>query len=551
MWDCYNQNQSKVFITEDVLLSASKKLFVDITHGVQNIGKQMEGLPFVYLTEFKDHQFRYNLLNLADYGFQTKRMMRYRSPFVVDGVISSIRDKYQAILAVEIAMALIHTFQESHDMCASNLLNMYMSEEQREFLPEVILTAIFSLVIEAEKPFVRQTVFYTILLSSIVEQSKSNDALKKLKVQMEDAFTKHLFRNVQAYDEQNQRRLCDFLAVFLSQIAGKDLGQTEPLLLKLTEGQLQEPQVNFLKQVFAQLCRLCFPKKVWEQLDPKFHCYLPSPDATNQQAESGDDPELQIITDALLAREPTEKLLEVIQNGGVFVQAVLNRTKKSLEHLKTSVERYQPVFEALFQGIEGQKEIIEQVVVVFGTSDYDKCMKVIQKLCQIGLTSNQAVVEWACGSIAQKKDVKSFDEVSLEFDAIEQALQRESSMKWQTVTLYQQKPPRPDDDLDEEGLPRKKKDVKMEVDALAAAGFDGDRPEEHEEVIPEKRHTMSEFNVMFMMRQEEEIQVFSGALMRLDKYSSKNPYMNNFIVHLLRTVETSFIPAGFSQQMVC
>ena len=140
--------------------------------------------------------------------------------------------------------------------------------------------------------------------------------------------------------------------------------------------------MNFLKQVFAQLCRLCFPKKVWEQLDPKFHCYLPSPDATNQApVDSADDPELQIITDALLAKEPIEKLLEVIQNGPVFVQAVLNRTKKSLEHLKTSVERYLAVFEALFQGIEGQKEIIAQVVVVFGTSDYDKCMKVLQKLC--------------------------------------------------------------------------------------------------------------------------------------------------------------------------
>ena len=135
MWDCYNQNQSKVFNNEDVMISASKKLFVDITHGVQNIGKQMEGLPQVYLAEFRDTQFRYNIHNLAMYSFQPRRLMRYRSPFVVDGIISSIRDKYQAILAVEIAMALIQTFQESHEMAASNLLNMYMSEEQREFLP--------------------------------------------------------------------------------------------------------------------------------------------------------------------------------------------------------------------------------------------------------------------------------------------------------------------------------------------------------------------------------------------------------------------------------
>ena len=121
---------------------------------------------------------------------------------------------------------------------------------------------------------------------------------------------------------------------------------------------------------------------MWEQLDPKFHCYLPSPDATNQ-APDEDDPELQIITDALLAREPNERLLEVIQNGSVFVQAVLNRTKKSLEHLKLSVERYDGVFKALFEGIEGQKEIVQQVITVFGKSDREKGFKVLQKLCQI------------------------------------------------------------------------------------------------------------------------------------------------------------------------
>lgn len=136
---------------------------------------------------------------------------------------------------------------------------------------------------------------------------------------------------------------------------------------------------------------------MWEQLDPKFHCYLPSPDTANQvPQESADDPELQIITDALLAKESNEKLLELIQNGSVFVQAILNRTKKSLEHLKTSVERYNKVFESLFQGVEGQKEIIQQVITVFGSTDRDKAEKVLQKLCQISCVSNQAVIEWAC-----------------------------------------------------------------------------------------------------------------------------------------------------------
>ena len=123
-------------------------------------------------------------------------------------------------------------------------------------------------------------------------------------------------------------------------------------------------------------------------------------------------------------------------------------------------------------------------------------------------------------------------------------------MKWQTVTLFQQKPPRPDEELNEDGEP-KKKEVKMEIDALAAAGIGFDRPEEEEEEPPEKRQTMDEFLEQYETAQTNEIQVFSGALLRLDKYSSKNAYMDNFIVHLLKNVETTFIPAGKTQQMVC
>jgi len=55
-----------------------------------------------------------------------------------------------------------------------------------------------------------------------------------------------------------------------------------------------------------------------------------------------------------LAKQTSQQLLEVIQNGAIFVQAILNRTKKSLEHLKTSIERYKQVFEELLSGPEGE-----------------------------------------------------------------------------------------------------------------------------------------------------------------------------------------------------
>ena len=81
---------------------------------------------------------------------------------------------------------------------------------------------------------------------------------------MEELFVKFVHNGIQTFNEVNQRRVVQFLALLLSQTAGRDIGQTEPLLLKLTEGNLKAPQVDFLKKVFAQLCRLCFPKKVWE-----------------------------------------------------------------------------------------------------------------------------------------------------------------------------------------------------------------------------------------------------------------------------------------------
>lgn len=51
-----------------------------------------------------------------------------------------------------------------------------------------------------------------------------------------------------------------------------------------------------------------------DQLDVQFHTYMPpeSVDAVNVQSLQ-DNPETQIILDALLAKETPEKLLELIQ----------------------------------------------------------------------------------------------------------------------------------------------------------------------------------------------------------------------------------------------
>ena len=180
-WEAFSTNASKVFQVDDVLISASKKMVVEIVSQITALGRQIDMLPQVYLAEFNHGLYLYSLPTQASTDFQKERMRRYRSPFILNGLITGIQDKYQAILATDIALALIHTFQESHEMTASNLLNMYIAEEFKEFLPEVVLTAVLSLVVHSEKPFHEQSVFYTILTNSLIEQSKSIESMKKFK----------------------------------------------------------------------------------------------------------------------------------------------------------------------------------------------------------------------------------------------------------------------------------------------------------------------------------------------------------------------------------
>ena len=104
-----------------------------------------------------------------------------------------------------------------------------------------------------------------------------------------------------------------------------------------------------------------------------------SVDAVNVQSLQ-DNPETQIILDALLAKETPEKLLELIQTEQVFIYCLLTKCKKSPEHLKQSVEKYRKVFTANYSSPKAQKVIIAMVLQVFPASNEetrDKALKVI------------------------------------------------------------------------------------------------------------------------------------------------------------------------------
>ena len=60
-WEAFAANSSKVFCVDDVLISASRKLVVDIVNKVAALGRQIDSLPQVYLAEFNQAPYIYNL----------------------------------------------------------------------------------------------------------------------------------------------------------------------------------------------------------------------------------------------------------------------------------------------------------------------------------------------------------------------------------------------------------------------------------------------------------------------------------------------------------
>ena len=115
--------------------------------------------------------------------------------------------------------------------------------------------------------------------------------------------------------------------------------------------------------------------------------------------------------------------------------------------------------------------------------------------------------------------------MSQELELIVQALQRQSQLKWQTVTLFQQKPPT-DDSRPEEG----KFEMKMEVDQRA------------EDTGLEKRLTLYEYQHEFQRQAQLEAQVFDKSLRQLNQLMTTNSLViGEFIATVLRETETPFV----------
>lgn len=79
-------------------------------------------------------------------------------------------------------------------MAATQFVNLYMCEDLQDQIPDVILHAVFSLVVTADKPFTDITPLYlAVFLNTVCATARDGDKLKKLKLKAEDKFTKMIF----------------------------------------------------------------------------------------------------------------------------------------------------------------------------------------------------------------------------------------------------------------------------------------------------------------------------------------------------------------------
>jgi MIF4G like len=160
---------------------------------------------------------------------------------------------------------------------------------------------------------------------------------------------------------------------------------------------------DFMTEVFQQLIRMSFFKRVKENTDEKYHQYLPQAESSQSQMNfafigsgSGEDmkgvnPDADLLLDKLNSKETPERIKEFLDSGDVqssgqqlrqiYLECILSRTRKSLEHLKRQVEiHYHEIIEPWFvKDPEGQKTLVKTVVSVYA-HNHTRCLQVLEKL---------------------------------------------------------------------------------------------------------------------------------------------------------------------------
>jgi hypothetical protein len=196
-------------------------------------------------------------------------------------------------------------------------------------------------------------------------------------------------KNYESYSMTVKRRILDFVSFYISQHDFK----VDELLAKFEDNASEEA----MTELFKPLVRMSYARKLQQQVDERFHRYIPQPEEAKalqepqnlrycKEAEESD--EAKIVIEKLNNKEPAQSLKETLetfqltpdQKCELLTECMLLRTKKSLEHLKRFIEiYYRDVIEPLYASDSAQKVLINTIIRIWG-HNLAKCVQVVQKL---------------------------------------------------------------------------------------------------------------------------------------------------------------------------
>lgn len=155
-------------------------------------------------------------------------------------------------------------------------------------------------------------------------------------------------------------------------------------------------------------------KKVQSTLDQKYHKYLPEDSSMHNlilewAQDSCDNPDAKLIMDRLNSKETPPNMKIFLDNASqfessgvqlkkIFIECILSKSRKSLEHFKRYLEvYYTDVFKPLFlddnDAKEAQTGMIEVIARVWQNNER-KALQLIEKCWQCGVISPERVIDF-------------------------------------------------------------------------------------------------------------------------------------------------------------
>ena len=210
---------------------------------------------------------------------------------------------------------------------------------------------------------------------------------------------------------------------------------------------------SVMRKLFLILTRMSFSRKLKQQVGERFEQYLPDDSQLNEPnlvycGESKDNPDALLILDKIISKEPPAAIREALFGDQIeatgevvkemFIECILSRARKSLEHLKRFVEIYyveilQPFFLGENQQVS-QLTLMKMIVQIWGEKNQYKTLQIVDKLLSQGLLLSESVLEWAFISLEKIQAKASGD--SIEFKLIETVLERADILPNQLATLF-------------------------------------------------------------------------------------------------------------------